>query len=85
MYEEAVSKTDSAINNLEPWRDNIPQKVFASKIRFQIRLDDIRRKAVVDNSASLDDVLAFFNCAIDGILTQYIIEIKATRGSTTWR
>ena len=36
------AETDVAINKLSPWRDDIPVKVFASRIRFQIRLDDMR-------------------------------------------
>ena len=32
------AETDIAINKLSPWRDDIPVKVFASRIRFQIRL-----------------------------------------------
>ena len=36
------AETDATINKLDPWRDDIPVKVFASRIRFQIRLDDIR-------------------------------------------
>ena len=36
------AETDAAINKLDPWRDDIPVKVFASRIRFQIRLDDVR-------------------------------------------
>ena len=39
---ETFHKTDNALENLKEWRSIEGHKVFASKIRFQIRLDDFR-------------------------------------------
>ena len=39
---ETFHQTDEALNHLKEWRDIEGHKIFASKIRFQIRLDDFR-------------------------------------------
>ena len=35
-------QTDKALGTLKEWRDIEGHKIFASKLRFQIRLDDFR-------------------------------------------
>ena len=45
-----------AISHLEPWRAEIPIKFFASRIRFQIRIDDLRA-LVKDGKAKIDNIL----------------------------
>ena len=39
---ETFHETDQALDNLKEWRDIKGHKIFASKLRFQIRLDDFR-------------------------------------------
>ena len=39
---ETFHETDKALGNLKEWRDIKGHKIFASKLRFQIRLDDFR-------------------------------------------
>ena len=82
--ETNFAETDQAINKVIPWRDNIPVKVFASQIRFQIRLDDIR-DIVRGNETTVDAVLAFYNEVIDALLDQYSLEFKVVSGSATWK
>ena len=45
-----------AISHLEPWRAEIPIKFFASRIRFQIRIDDLRASVKI-GKAKIDDIL----------------------------
>ena len=78
------AETDTAINRVLPWRDSIPLKVFASQIRFQIRLDDIR-DIVRGNTTTVDEVLEFYNQIIDALLDQYSLEFKVVSGSGTWK
>ena len=78
------AETDTAINRVIPWRDTIPLKVFASQIRFQIRLDDIR-EIVRGNTTTVDEVLDFYNQIIDALLDQYSSEFKVVSGSGTWK
>ena len=55
-HDEYIRRTDLAISHLEPWRAEIPIKFFASRIRFQIRIDDLR-SAVKDGKAKIDNIL----------------------------
>ena len=48
-----------AISHLEPWRAEIPIKFFASRIRFQIRIDDLRASVKI-GKAKIDDILGKF-------------------------
>ena len=58
-HAEYIARTDLAISHLEPWRAEIPVKFFASRIRFQIRIDDLR--ALVRNGqAQIDDILGMY-------------------------
>ena len=78
------SKTDMAISELEPWRSEIPLKIFASRVRFQIRIDDLR-ESVASGEAKVDDILDLYNSATDALLTQYSQEVRAIKGSKTWK
>ena len=75
--------TDSAISSLEPWRTNMTLQVFASRIRFQIRVDDIRELATT-REVGIDAILEFYNAAIDSLLNQYTVEVRGNRQSY-WR
>ena len=39
---DTFHQTDKALDTLKEWRDIEGHKIFASKLRFQIRLDDFR-------------------------------------------
>ena len=78
------AETDQAINKLMPWRDEIPIKVFASRIRFQIRLDDMRDQ-VKENETSIDQALDYYNEIIDALLTRYSQEVRVITGSKAWK
>ena len=40
--DDTFHQTDKALDTLREWRDIEGHKIFASKLRFQIRLDDFR-------------------------------------------
>ena len=79
-----IARTDLAIAKLQPWRGKIPIKFFASRIRFNIRIDDLRQ-LVKDGRAQIDDILGFYNTATDALLNQYGTEVSAIKGSSTWK
>ena len=58
-------------------------QVFASRIRFQIRVDDIRELATT-REVGIDAILEFYNAAIDSLLNQYTVEVRGNRQSY-WR
>ena len=39
---DTFHQTDAALEHLKEWRNIEGHKIFASKLRFQIRLDDFR-------------------------------------------
>ncbi len=82
--EEDFGATDTAISNLVPWRSEIPLKVFASQVRFQIRIDDLR-ESVKEGQGQIDDILGFYNAVTDALLSQYSAEVRAFSGSNTWK
>lgn len=81
--EEDFTRTDNSINNV-PWRSEIPLKVFASQIRFQIRLDDLR-ETVKKGEGVIDEILDFYNSVIDALLSQYSKEVRILSGARTWK
>ena len=58
-HAEYIARTDLAISHLEPWRAEIPVKFFASRIRFQIRIDDLRA-LVRSGQAQIDNILGMY-------------------------
>ena len=58
-HAEYIARTDLAISHLEPWRGEIPVKFFASRIRFQIRIDDLRA-LVNSGQAQIDNILGMY-------------------------
>ena len=85
--EEVFSKTDSALEKLQPWPENIPLQVFQSEIRFSIRLDDLRQDALSPNKdVTIDEVMEFFNPVIGELLNRYTQEIEDTsQRKKTWK
>lgn len=79
-----LAKTDTAISKLDPWREEIPVKIFASRIRFQIRIDDLR-ELIFDGKGQVDDILDFYNLVTDALLNQYSKEVRVIKGSKTWK
>jgi len=83
-HAEYIARTDLAISQLEPWRGKIPVKFLTTRIRFQIRIDDLRQLVKV-GKAQIDDILGFYNTATDALLNQYGTEVSAIKGSATWK
>ena len=83
-YSEYIAKTDLAISQLNPWRSQIKSKSFSSRVRFQIRIDDLRG-LVVKGEANIDQILGFYNQATDALLNLYSKESRAIKGSATWK
>ena len=85
--EDVFSKTDSALEKLQPWPEGIPLQVFKSEIRFSIRLSDLRKKALdPDKEVTIDEVLEFFNPVIGELLNRYTQEIEDTsQRKKTWK
>ena len=82
--EEVFSKTDSALEKLQPWPENIPLQVFSSEIRFSIRLNDLRKRR--DKDLTIDEVMEFFNPVIGELLNRYTREIEDTsQRKKTWK
>ena len=74
-HAEYIARTDLAISQLEPWRGEIPVKFLTTRIRFQIRIDDLRQLVKV-GKAQIDDILEFYNTATDALLNQYGTEVR---------
>ena len=81
------SKTDSALEKLRPWPESLPLQVFKSKIRFTIRLDDLRKDVLSpDKDVTIDEVMEFFNPVIGELLNRYSQEIEDTsQRKKTWK
>ena len=83
-HSEYIAQTDLAISQLRPWRNTIPIKSFTSRVRFQIRIDDLRQD-VIKGAAKIDQILDFYNIVTDALLNQYSREIRAINGSSVWK
>ena len=70
-----------------PWPQEIPLQVFGSRIRFSIRLNDLRKEALnPDIDLTVDQVMAFFNPIIGELLNRYTKEIEDTsERKKTWK
>ena len=79
-----IARTDLAIAQLQPWRNIKPIKSFTSRVRFQIRIDDLRQ-LVITEKAKIDEILGFYNTVTDALLNQYSKESRAIKGSATWK
>ena len=82
--ERLFSLTDKAIEKLHPWRSDIPLKVFSSRIRFQIRVNDMREKSL-KSETTIDNVMDFFNPIIYQMIQRYTTEIDLGKKSQTWQ
>ena len=67
-----------AISHLEPWRAEIPIKFFASRIRFQIRIDDLRA-LVKDGKAKIDNILGKLIFLLKLDANKYFVAIEHCR------
>ena len=79
--------TDATLEKLVPWPEEIPLQIFRSRIRFSIRLNDIRKEALNPNiTTTIDKVMAFFNPIIGELLNRYTKEIEDTsERKKTWK
>ena len=85
--DEVFSKTDQAIEKLDPWRSDIPLAVFQSRIRFSLRLNDLREEAVDPKvEVDIDKILNFFNPVILQTITTYTKDIESfSERKKTWK
>ena len=85
--DEVFSKTDQAIEKLDPWRTDIPLAVFQSKIRFSLRLEDLRIEALDPKiEVDIDTILDFFNPVILQTITTYTKDIESfSERKKTWK
>ena len=88
--EERSLLTDESLDQIKVWRQPKGEVMFESKLRFQIRLQDFRKKVRPDNNTqSLDikteDVMEFYNFATGVLLDDLSSLIKTSNGSSTWR
>ena len=85
--EDVFALTDSSLEKLLPWPVEIPLQVFGSRIRFSIRLNDLRKEALDPNiDVTVDQVMAFFNPVIGELLNRYTKEIEDTsERKKTWK
>ena len=65
-------------------------KIFKSKLRFQIRLDDFRAKIQpntndAETDLSVENVMEFYNYATNILLDDLSTIISTSNGSSTWR
>ena len=83
-------QTDSSLNNISNWRSPAGEDIFRSKLRFQIRLDDFRKRVVENNDTSkadvvVEDAMLFYNYATKVLLDDLSSMIKSSNGSSSWR
>ena len=70
---EIFDKTDKTLGMIK-WRQFSTEKIFSTKLRFQIKLDDFREAASKSstNDTTIDvtdqDVLGFYNLASENLL-----------------
>ena len=85
--EDVFSLTDATLEKLVPWPEQIPLQIFGSRIRFTIRLDDLRKEALDPKiDLTVDQVMAFFNPIIGELLNRYTKEIEDTsERKKTWK
>ena len=85
--DEVFSKTDQAIEKLDPWRSDIPLAVFQSRIRFSLRLNDLREVALDPKiDVNIDGILKFFNPVILATITIYTKDIESfSERKKTWK
>ena len=78
--------TDKAIEDLQPWRSNIPLKIFSSRIRFLIRVNDLREETLESSiPTSTDDIMGFFNPVLFEMIRLYSEELNFGKQTQTWR
>lgn len=82
--------TDSAIERIKDWRSPVGEQIFQSKLRFQIRLDDFRKRVKANTASStvelkVEGVMQFYNYATRVLLDDLSSIIRSSNGSSTWR
>ena len=83
-------QTDGSLDNISNWRSPAGEDIFRSKLRFQIRLDDFRKRVVENNDTSnadvvVEDAMLFYNYATKVLLDDLSSMIKSSNGSSSWR
>lgn len=83
-------KTDKSLDNISDWRSPDQEAMFRSKLRFQIRLDDFRKRVIKNNltavtELAIEDSMNFYNYATRVLLDDLSRIIRTSNGSRTWR
>jgi len=92
------SNTDTALREVN-WRAFGPQKVFENPLRFQIRIDDFRKKVTninkemntssggsgVIGTMSGQEALEFYNLATGTLLTGLEKDLGSAQSSSNWK
>ncbi|XP_040579348.1 uncharacterized protein [Lepeophtheirus salmonis] len=82
---EVFSQTDDTLGTLSSWEDLPEDKMFQSKLRFQIRLDDFRQLILDDKSLSTEKILEYYNYITGLLLNTLSKRIKSMDGTSYWR
>ena len=86
-------ETDEALDKITRWRAPSGQEMFRSKLRFQIRLDDFRKRVLLNNETKettqselvVEDAMNFYTYATKVLLDDLSNIIRSSNGSSTWR
>ncbi|CAB4058505.1 unnamed protein product [Lepeophtheirus salmonis] len=83
--DKVFSQTDDTLGTLSSWEDLPEDKMFQSKLRFQIRLDDFRQLILDDKSLSTEKILEYYNYITGLLLNTLSKRIKSMDGTSYWR
>ncbi|XP_035705961.1 uncharacterized protein LOC110846821 [Folsomia candida] len=84
---ERFAQTDSALDNISNWpmvHEHSLNRIFESKERFKIKLEDFRLQ-INPNDSNIADVMEYYNQINDLMLEYLTKEIKDTNSSDLWR
>ena len=86
------STTENALDKMKIWRlpKDADADIFNSKLRFQLRLSDFRKRITpnTDNSEvdlSVEEVSQYYNYITRVLLDDLSNAIRSSNGSSTWR
>ena len=86
-------ETDDALDKITKWRAPTGEEMFRSKLRFQIRLQDFRKRVLANNETNgteqselvVEDAMNFYTYATRVLLDDLSNIIRSSNGSSTWR
>ena len=91
--QKRFQETDAALESISRWRAPSGEQMFKSKLRFQIRLDDFRKRILQNNETNetseselvVEDAMGFYTYATKVLLDDLSNIIRSSNGSSTWR